>query len=170
MTGREINDSSDGIWDDGEWISWDYINEHIEEQDLLAEYPGASIELIRIFENLVEAAAEYKDLTGRYLQIWGELGEFYAEIKYGIKRHKPHVAGSDGKIGNDFVEVKTISPEKGGDQVSVKIAGNFNKLLVVKISTDWEFTARMIDRKNVKKGIGKHAKVGWSSHDDSADT
>lgn len=26
MTGQKLNDPSDGIWDDGEWISWDWIN------------------------------------------------------------------------------------------------------------------------------------------------
>ncbi|WP_330970617.1 hypothetical protein, partial [Lysobacter sp. A3-1-A15] len=127
-----MNDSSDGIWDDGEWISWNYINEHLEEQELRAEYPSASIDLIRAFEDLVGVAVTYKELTGRYLQIWGELGEFYAEIKYGLKRHRAHAPGSDGKLGNDFVEVKTISPEKGGSCVLVKRAGNFNKLLVVR--------------------------------------
>lgn len=163
MTGQQLNDPSDGIWDDGEWISWDYINQHIYESELREAYPLASSELVTVFEDLVNVALEYKAITGRYLQIWGELGELYAEIKYGIKRHKPMTQGSDGKLGNDFVEVKTISPEKGNGQVQVKRAGNFNKLLVVKISEDFEFESRMIDRKTMKKGEGKHAKVKWDS-------
>ncbi|MFA0350599.1 hypothetical protein AB4486_27240, partial [Vibrio sp. 10N.222.55.C6] len=57
-----------------------------------------------IFEKLVDNAEAFYDLTNRYLQIWGELGELYAEINYGIKRHKPHTKGSDGKLGNDFIE------------------------------------------------------------------
>jgi hypothetical protein len=163
MTGQQLNDPSDGIWDDGEWISWDYINQHIYESELREAYPLASSELVTVFEDLVNVALEYKAITGRYLQIWGELGELYAEIKHGIKRHKPMTQGSDGKLGNDFVEVKTISPEKGNGQVQVKRAGNFNKLLVVKISEDFEFESRMIDRKTMKKGEGKHAKVNWDS-------
>lgn len=71
--------------------------------------------------------------------IWGELGELYAEVKYGIKRHKPHTQGSDGKLGNDFFEVKTISPEKSNGQIEVKRAGNFNKLIVVKIDLSFKF-------------------------------
>jgi hypothetical protein len=90
---------------------------------------GLIPELVMIFESLVENAMSYHELTGRYLQIWGELGELYAEIKYGIKRHKPHTRGSDGKLGNDFIEIKTISPEKDGGKVQVKRAGNFNRLL-----------------------------------------
>ena len=116
-----------------------------------------------IFESLVDTAMSYYEHTGRYLQIWGELGELYAEMKYGIKRHKPHTSGSDGRLGNDFIEIKTISPEKSGEQVQVKRAGNFNKLLVVKISKDFEFEDRLIARKQLSKGEGEHAKVSWAT-------
>ena len=120
-------------------------------------------ELVVIFEGLVESAMGYHALTGRYLQIWGELGELYAEIKYSIQRHKPHTKGSDGRLGNDFIEIKTISPEKSGQQVQVKRGGNFNKLLVVKISEDFRFEGRFIERKKLSKGDGIHARVSWSS-------
>lgn len=113
-----------GFWDDGDWISWDYIDELREDCEIREEFPQSTVELVRTFGSLVNAAAEYHSLTGRYLQIWGELGEFYAEIKYGIKRHRPHAPGSDGRLGNDFVEVKTISPEKAGGEVTVKRSGN----------------------------------------------
>lgn len=118
-------------------------------------------ELVVIFESLVENAMAYHELTGRYLQIWGELGELYAEIKYGITRHKPHTKGSDGKLGNDFIEIKTISPEKSGERVQVKRSGNFNKLLVIKITQDFEFEGRFIERKKLSKGEGTHARVSW---------
>ena len=98
----------EGIYDDGEWISWDYIHQHLHERELQEEFPKADLQLIQVFEALVEAAAHYKALTGRYLQVWGELGELYAELKYGIKRHRVHAPGSDGRLGNDFVEIKTI--------------------------------------------------------------
>ena len=133
----------------------------IYEKDLPARHSQPDPELVMIFERLVENAMSYHALTGRYLQIWGELGELYAEIKYGIKRHKPHTKGSDGKLGNDFIEIKTISPEKNGDQVQVKRAGNFNKLLVVKIAKDFTFEGRFIGRKKLSKGDGTHARVSW---------
>ena len=119
-------------------------------------------ELITIFNNLVANAASFFQLTNRYLQIWGELGELYAEIEYGIKRHKKHAQGSDGKIGNDFIEVKTISPEKSSNEVRVKRNGHFNKLLIIKISKDFTFEGQLIARKKIPKGEGKHAKVPWS--------
>jgi hypothetical protein len=89
MTDREYPEFSDGIWDDDEWISWDWINEKIDEQELRAEYPQADFGLIRIFERLVEVAIDHKELTGNFLQVWGELGELYAEIKFGVKRYRP---------------------------------------------------------------------------------
>lgn len=156
-------DTSDGIWDDGEWISWDWINGQLADQELEAEYPQANIEVIQVFEDIINAAQEYKAATDRYLQIWGELGELYAEIEFGLERHAPGTQGSDGRLGNDWVEVKTISPEKGKNTVQVKRAGNFNKLLVIRISEEFEFEAKMIDRKKLKKGQGKYAKLTWES-------
>lgn len=161
-TGRPM-EPGDGIYDDGEWISWEWINGELYKQEVQQEYPQVNPELAMLFEDLVENARAYYHLTGRYLQIWGELGELYAEVKYGIKRHKPHTRGSDGKLGKDFVEIKTISPEKDGGKVQVKRAGNFNKLLVVKINNEFEFEGRFIERKQLSKGEGTHARVSWSA-------
>lgn len=122
-------------------------------------------ELVTIFKSLVENAESFYSLTNRYLQIWGELGELYAEIEYGIKRHKSNTRGSDGKLGNDFIEVKTISPEKNKDQVKVKRAGNFNKLLIVKIAKDFTFKGQLIARKDLSKGEGKYATASWATNE-----
>jgi hypothetical protein len=77
MTGPALNEPFDGIWDDGEWISWDWINHQLYDQERQAAFPKADLELIQVFDDLVRTAADYKALTGRYLQIWGELGELY---------------------------------------------------------------------------------------------
>jgi len=111
MTGKIIEGSSDAIWDDGEWISWEWINGQLYQQELKEKYPNADIELVSVFEELVFNAVAYKEITGRYLPIFGELGELFAEITFGIKRHKPRTPGSDGRLGNDFIEIKTIIPE-----------------------------------------------------------
>jgi hypothetical protein len=161
MTGQLLRDSSEGIYDDGEWVSWDYINGYLADQELKEEFPKADLEVVKIFHDLIDSAQAYRQITGRYLQIWGELGELYGEIKYGIVRHKACTPGSDGRCGNDWIEVKTISPEKGNDITEVKRCGNFNKLLVVKISLDFEFQARLIPRSALGKGTGKMAKYRW---------
>jgi hypothetical protein len=120
-------------------------------------------ELLEMFEELVAVAAKYKKLTGRHLPILGELGELFAEIMFGLKRHDPMTRGSDGMLGKDFVEVKTITPDKRSDKVQVKRAGNFGKLVVVKISDDFQFAARMVDRRILAGGKGKWARLSWDS-------
>lgn len=162
-SGRDITDPGEGIWEDGEWIGWDWINQEIEDNELKLLFPQADLQIIKVFEELVYQSAKYKEVTGRHLPIYGELGELFAEISFGIKRNRPRSQGSDGRLGNDFIEIKTISPENSSNTVSVKRQGNFNKLLVIKISETWEFEARMLDRKNMSKGKGKSVKVTWKS-------
>ena len=182
-TGKVVTGPADAIWDDGEWISWEWINGQIEERECETEqqryedalrdrsdredtksiFPTADPDMVRIFEELVDKAIDYKNITGRYLPVFGELGELFAEITFGINRHKPGAPGSDGRLGNDFIEIKTITPEKKKKKVTVKRQGNFNKLLVVRITEDFMFEARILDRKLMEKGEGKLASVSWSS-------
>lgn len=164
MTGQHFNDTGDGIFQDGEFISWDWLNQHIHDQELRERYPNASPALIEVLNDFVNVAIEYKELTGQFLQCWGPMGEMWAFAHYGIKPHKPHTPGSDGKLGNDYIEVKTISPEKGNSEVSVKTCGNFNKLLVIKIDQDFNFESRLIDRKALIKNTPtkfRNAKISW---------
>lgn len=119
---------------------------------------GLQIEAQRqagIFKDLVDCAARYFANTGRYLQIWGELGEIYAEIKFGLHRHEAHRAGSDGTIAGKLVEVKTISPEKVGNQVLVKSQGNFDQLLIVRIDRNFRFQGKLFGREELRGGTSK---------------
>lgn len=168
MTGIEIQ-PGDGIWDDGEWISWEWINsqlddepeddgysvEPIEPYQSRDGFPFSVLEQTEIFHDLVECAARHFENTGRYLQVWGELGEIYAEIKFGLRRHGTHKAGSDGTIGGKLVEVKTISPEKKSDRVLVKSQGDFEQLLIVRVSKDFEFQGKLFDRSELNGIAGK---------------
>ncbi len=162
-----------GIYEDGEWTSWDLIENYIDDDDswepddeILGEsLPPSTLQLWELLAKMIEAAKNYLETTGRHLPIYGELGELYGEIKYGIKRHKPNTPGSDGRMGNDFFEIKTISPMKSSDTVQVKRAGNFNKLLIVRISEEFQFKSKMIERKNLTKGTGKFTKASWNSDD-----
>lgn len=163
MTGIRVSGPADAIWDDGEWISWDYINRQIEESENREAFAGWDETKAGLLEDLVSTARNYYESTGRHLQIFGELGELYAELKYGLVRHRPHAQGSDGRIGNDFVEVKTISPDKNCHKVSVKRAGNFSKLIVVKINSDYGIESKILPRSKLVKGEGKKASVSWDS-------
>lgn len=117
-------------------------------------FPFSVLEQTQIFHDLVECAKRHFENTGRYLQIWGELGEIYSEIKFGLRRHGSRTAGSDGTINGKLVEVKTISPEKAGGRVLVKSQGDFERLLIVRIDREFLFRGKLFDRSELK-GAGK---------------
>lgn len=121
-------------------------------------FPFSVLEQTEIFYDLVDCATRHFENTGRYLQIWGELGEIYAEIKFGLRRHGTHEAGSDGTIAGKLVEVKTISPEKTSDRVLVKSQGNFEQLLIIRIDGDFQFQGKLFDRCELKGESGKFLK------------
>ena len=118
-------------------------------------FPLSTLEQTEIFHDLIDCAIRHFENTGRYLQIWGELGEIYAEIKFGLRRHSTHKAGSDGTINGKLVEVKTISPEKSNDRVIVKSQGDFEQLLIVRIDQDFQFQGRLLDRSELKGTASK---------------
>lgn len=115
-------------------------------------FPHSMSEQAEILEAMVDCAERHFRNTGRYLQVWGELGEIYAEIKFGLCRHSTHHPGSDGSIAGKLVEVKTVSPEKGNDHVLVKRQGDFEQLLIVRIDKDFRFTGKLIDRSTLVSG------------------
>jgi hypothetical protein len=120
------------------------------------------LEQTEILENLIECAKRHFENTGRYLQLWGEIGEIYAEVKLGLKRHATRTAGSDGIIEGKLVEVKTISPEKKNKQVQVKSQGNFEQLLIISIDSEFRFKSTLIDRGDIKETSGKFLRARFN--------
>lgn len=176
MTDEDL-EPGEGIWDDGEWISWAWINSQLEgepEDDAYTVEPGPSragspysiLEHSEVFSDLVSLAERYHANTGRYLQLWGELGEMYAEIKFGLRRHASLHPGSDGTIDGVLVEVKTISPEKTSDRVFVKRTGNFEKLLIVRIDRNFQFQGKLIERSKLREGAGQYYRARFSLPND----
>jgi hypothetical protein len=159
MTGRPIRDSGDGIWDDGEWISWDYINQQLDEQS-----PEGGL-----VEDMILVSQQYFQETGRHLPIYGELGEHYAARRFSIELHKDSKAqGSDGRIGNELVEIKTISPLRRSKHVSVKASGNFGYLAIVRIDSNFQIDAKLIKRKRLGKTKNGYFVVSWDMHPDES--
>ena len=149
------------IYDDGEWITWTEINSHLERLEFQARYPTIEVELVPIFQDLLSAAERYHDLTGSHLQVYGDLGELYGAITHGIKLHRNYAQGSDGKIGNDFVEVKTITPFKSTNSITLNLRRNFSKVLIVKIDCDFRVQGKLIDRKALPKIKGDKLRLDW---------
>ena len=149
---------------DREWVD-SQLEDASEDKSLAVEpgtpfqsrdgFPIRTLEQTEIFYDLIDCATRHFENTGRYLQIWGELGEIYAEIKFGLRRHGTHEAGSDGTIAGKLVEVKTISPEKTSDHVRVKSQGNFEQLLIVRIDRDFQFQGKLFDRSELNGASGK---------------
>ena len=164
--------TEEAFWIDGEWIGWDGMplreEEHpsrlafLEWQDQVRqEYPKAEIALVPYFDHLLELAASHFEQFRRHLQVYGEIGELYGAIQYGITLNKPLAQGSDGRLGNDLVEIKTIAPHNRKQATTINLDRNFGKLLVVRIGADFEIEDRMICRKDLPKRSGGSYRLSW---------
>ncbi|MBX4899416.1 MULTISPECIES: hypothetical protein [Rhizobium] len=150
------------FYDDGECVSWSEVEEQLRYHEWRAKYPNADTSLIPYFEELLSLAESYHLQTGRHLNVYGDIGELFGAITYGIKLNRSYAQGADGRLGNDHVEIKTITPFKSKDEVFVKVSGNFSKLLVVKINADFEVSSRMVDRKKLRKTAKSLLRIKWS--------
>lgn len=150
------------IYDDGEWITWAEIDSHLELLEFQARHPDIAAELVPIFQKLLAAARDYHDLTGSHLQVYGDLGELYGAIAHGIRLHRNYAQGSDGRLGNDLVEIKTITPFKRNDTITLNLKRNFSKVLIVRIDAQFEVRSKLIDRKSLPKGNGRMLRLGWA--------
>lgn len=159
---RMWNDEN-AIYDDGEWITWTEINSHLERLEFQNRFAHLDVDLVSIFQKLLAAAQDYHRLTGSHLQVYGDLGELYGSITYGIRLHRNYAQGSDGKLGNHFVEIKTITPFKSNDAVTINLKRNFSKVLIVKIDADFEVAAKLIDRKALPKTRGDRLVLDWAA-------
>ena len=153
---------NNAIWDDGEWIIWDEINEQIAYKEWGARYPNADLSVVGVFESLIDTAQHYHGLTGRHLQVYGDIGELYGVITHGMKLHRNYAQGSDGRLGDHLVEVKTITPFKSNDIVVLNLKRNFSKVLIVKINEDFEVRGKLIDRKDLPKIKGDKLRLDWN--------
>lgn len=150
MGNSEFTPGFDGVWDDGEFIHWDKITDQVHEDD--------EADLLK---EMLRIAQEYYEFTGRPLPIYGEIGELFAQRQYGFILNKPGSEGSDGSLLDDFYEVKTITPFKKRDFVRVKKSGNFNKLVLVKITEDHQISSKIFDRKYLPKSKSDLFEVSW---------
>lgn len=111
-----------------------------------------------VFEMVLASAMAYFDATGRHLPVFGER---YAERRFGLERHRPGHCGSDGRLGNILVGIKTISPLKRCKEVKVKRAGSFGAFVVVKFDANYRSDAKVVTRRKLPKGSGKWMRVKW---------
>jgi hypothetical protein len=158
----DLWNENNAIYDDGDWITWTEINTHLARLEFEARFPNLDVDLVPIFQDLLAVAQNYYELTGSHLQVYGDLGELYGAITHGLKLHRNYAQGSDGKIGNHFVEVKTITPFKSNDTITLNLKRNFSKVLIVKIDSDFEVHGKLLDRKALPKVKGTSLKLSWA--------
>lgn len=169
MTGIPIRDSGDGIWDDGEWISWAWINEQIALQERQQIHVKQSVDAPQprapsLRQLVREAAVHDRDHPNAPSPLWGKIGELYCAERFGVLLSRDHSQGHDGRLANDLVEIKTITPHKARSFVRVKRSGNFSLLAVVRVDEQHRFDARLIRRGNfLKEGDGKYATLSWTT-------
>jgi hypothetical protein len=170
MTGIPIRDSGDGIWDDGEWISWEWINRQIEDQETgrdEIEVEDSFVEDEQPFDwelcCMIREAIDSERRSGETSLLWGRIGELYAAERFGLTLSRNNTQGHDGRLGNDLVEIKTITPRKRKPFVRAKRAGNFSMLAVIRVRPDHQFEARMVRRDRLPKGNdGAYVVLSWS--------
>ena len=156
------------FYDDGEWVTWTEINSHLDRLEFQAHFPNLDVDLVPIFQGLLTLAQDYHELTGSHLQVYGDLGELYGAITHGIKLHRNYAQGSDGKLGNDLVEIKTITPFKSNNTVTLNLERNFSKVLIVKINARFEVFSKLIDRKHLPKTKSKLLHLDWNHFADNS--
>ena len=159
---EEVDWSDRAFVDDGEWVTWSEIDEQLRYKEWGAKYPNAIRSMIPYFEDLISLAESYHFETGSHLNVYGDIGELFGAITYGIKLNKQYSQGSDGRLGHDHVEIKTITPFKNRDEVIVKLSGNWSKLLIVKVNEEFQVSGRMIDRKMLPRRRAKFLRVKWN--------
>lgn len=65
--------------------------------------------------------------------------------------------------------MKTITPFKGNDVVTLNLERNFSKVLVVKINANFEVRGKLIDRKALPKIRGDRLLLDWSQFEQDLD-
>lgn len=157
-----IADREAMLWDNGPLIKFAYwydVSKFPVCPEGQYKSPAALFESFR--DSVLEAQGKKPATRARHRTL-GDLGEYFAAIMFGITLHKNSTAqGSDGKSGNDFVEVKTITPGKKRDLVWFKRSSHFSKIVVVKITSGFQFGARMVARSILKSGDGKRVQLYW---------
>ncbi|WP_395745489.1 hypothetical protein [Prosthecobacter sp.] len=165
---EEAAELEEGGWDvleeDEEWLELDErsASDPAPEREASTETRGPSREVWKQLMKLIRQADEAQEKGEDIGRQIGEIGEVFAEAKFGLKRHRQCAQGSDGKIGNDFVEVKTLSPWKKITRVRVKLAGHWNKLILVRISDPWILEAQIFRRAELVPMKGcKRVTANW---------
>ncbi|WP_204218526.1 hypothetical protein, partial [Loktanella sp. S4079] len=139
------------VWSPDQWLSWGNINDPVQADQIRLHFPDTDPVYIATLQGLLRTARVFNASTNRHLQIYGDIGELYGAIVHGIALHRFSAEGSDGRLGNDFVEIKTISPFKKRKLVNLRMDRHFSKLLAVRVMQDFSVQGVMVSRSALPK-------------------
>lgn len=170
MTLRPQAPSEDAVWEDGQWLplldARDIAQRHCPLVNLDHPTPDAppnDTKRAAVYDALMLNARRHLKLTGRHLQIYPDIAELYAALKFGIKFARSEEPGAEGRLGKDHYTVKVIAPNNTTDTVTVKMSENFSHLAVVKITANFRVSARVIARKDMPGTSDQMRKIRWSA-------
>ncbi|MDX8350051.1 hypothetical protein SLH49_18835 [Cognatiyoonia sp. IB215446] len=149
------------MWTDDQLLSWGDINDPAQAAQIRQSFPDADPAYIKAFQGLLRTVREFEAATSRHLQIYGDIGELYGAIAHGIVLHRRNAEGSDGRLGDNFVEIKTISPFKNWKAVTVRMDRHFNRLLAVRVMGDFSVQGAMVSRSDLPKPDGPELILEW---------
>lgn len=148
-------------WTGYQWLSWGDIDDPEHAAQIHRYFPDSDPAYIAALQGLLQTARVFNLITNRHLQVYGDIGELYGAVVYGIALHRLSAEGSDGRLGDDFVEVKTISPFKKWKIINLRMDRHFSKVLAVQVMQDFSIQGVMVSRSALPKPDGPEIILEW---------
>ncbi|WP_235532810.1 hypothetical protein [Sphingomonas sp. Leaf412] len=162
-------ESNNAFWDDGVWISWDEIDEQIQYKEWRARYPHANLSVVSVFESLLGTARSITRSRADpgVLRDHGPTPSGLRRHRRAVRRHNPRPEAAPqlraGFIGNDLDEVKTTTPFKSNDRITLNMERNFSKILIVKINGTFEVKGKLVDRASLPRTSAGKLTLEWDA-------
>ncbi len=150
-------------WSRDQWLSWGDINDPAQADQIRFHFPNADPVYVAALQGLLRTAWSFNASTNRHLQVYGDIGELYGAIVHDIALHRFSAEGSDGRLGDDFVGIKTISPFKSWKVVNLRMDRHFSKLLAVRVMQDFSVQGVMVSRSALPKPDRSEMIIEWDS-------
>lgn len=168
---------SDGFWNGNGPSSWDVIGDLVRGgfKDRYTSYltdlnhqrfrtlrqRATTPSQVARFGEMLDRTRDYHQATGGHLHLYGDLGELFGAITYGIRLDHSYTGAVDGHLGRDAVMIKTLTPFADHDQVTIHLDVAFSKLLLVRIDETFAVSGRMIERQDLNTATDNRLSLTW---------
>jgi hypothetical protein len=112
---------------------------------------------LSVYEALLHAARSFRKLTGQHLGIDHAIAGIHCCIHHGLMPASAPTAGDAQTI------VRHISPDAESDTVSIDLSDAFERVVIVRISSDFRVESRVIHRNELPNiSLAQH-QLDWHS-------